>query len=439
MKKIFLFIFLIFLFEFSKAKAEIYNFFEFAPDLGEKISITANNEYLQRFIPFNDYLSLIRIWVENLNYPSTINFKIFDANNNLLVNKNLIIPLTTFTWSGTPFDIVLDKNLRITSGQNYKFIISTSENNNLKILAFNLLELIQNVETNLNLPETIKPLMINNSETQYSFKIALYEGTENLPPFISNLNYEILNTNEALITFNVNEPVIYELLVYDQLAQNTTSYGVNYYQSCPINIKNCYQIINIEPEKAYNLKLIVFDYWQNSSSAEISFNTFRENQNNEHDQISDSNKNNNFVNNSLSNNNNLNNQQPNNNLSKTNNNLDKQITNIKKEKQQKVNQINYSSPTKSTNTQYEKDKKEDKQTLESNQKLSSVPKNNFIASTSSANRSNLKNEDNLLNNYSKNKEKINNYQSKSFNLKFILVMVTITIIIALIIYIKKRK
>jgi hypothetical protein len=439
MKKIFLFIFLIFLFEFSKAKAEIYNFFEFAPDLGEKISITANNEYLQRFIPFNDYLSLIRIWVENLNYPSIINFKLFDANNNLLVNKNLIIPLTTFTWSGSPFDIVLDKNLRITSGQNYKFIISTSENNNLKILAFNLLELIQNVEANLNLPETIKPLMINNSETQYSFKIALYEGTENLPPFISNLNYEILNTNEALITFNVNEPVIYELLVYDQLAQNTTSYGVDYYQSCPINIKNCYQIINIEPEKAYNLKLIVFDYWQNSSSAEISFNTFRENQNNEHDQISDSNKNNNFVNNSLSNNNNLNNQQPNNNLSKTNNNLDKQITNIKKEKQQKVNQINYSSPTKSTNTQYEKDKKEDKQTLESNQKLSSVPKNNFIASTSSANRSNLKNEDKLLNNYSKNKEKINNYQSKPFNLKFILVMVTITIIIALIIYIKKRK
>jgi len=439
MKKIFFFIFLIFLFEFSKAKAEIYNFFEFAPDLGEKINITANNEYLQRFIPFNDYLSLIRIWVENLNYPSTINFKLFDANNNLLVNKNLIIPLTTFTWSGSPFDIALDKNLRITSGQNYKFIISTSENNNLKIMAFNLLELIQNVETNLNLPETIKPLMINNSETQYSFKIALYEGTENLPPFIYNLNYEILNTNEALITFNVNEPVIYELLVYDQLDQNTTSYRVDYYQSCPINIKNCSQIINIEPEKAYNLKLIVFDYWQNSASAEISFNTFRENQNNENDQISNSNKNNNFVNNSLSNNNNLNNQQPNNNLSKTNNNFDKQITNIKKEKQQKVNQINYSSPTKSTNTQYEKDKKEDKQTLESNQKLSSLPKNNFIVSTSSTNRSNLKNENNLLNNYSKNKEKINNYQSKPFNLKFILVVVATTIIIALIIYIKKRK
>ncbi|GIW66372.1 MAG: hypothetical protein KatS3mg095_0270 [Candidatus Parcubacteria bacterium] len=274
MKKIFLFFLISSIILVNFSWAEVYKFFEFAPDFGNRIEINANEEYVQKFIPFNDFLSMIRIWIENIGSSTNLSFTLLDNENNILENKNIIIPSTNFSWSGFYYDIPLSNNIRINSGNEYKFKLTTEQNNNIKIFAFNLLELLQNIEFNLNLPETIKPLIINNSETEYSFKIALYEGTENLPPIISNLTSQIINQNSAQINFNANEPIRYEIIYYDNISYNTTTYQTEYFEVCPVDIRVCSTEINIQPEREYFVKLIAYDYWHNSSTAETNFNTY---------------------------------------------------------------------------------------------------------------------------------------------------------------------
>lgn len=272
-KKILINIFLLFL-VINSTKAEVYKFFEFSPDFGERISINPNNQYIQRFVPFNDFLSLISIKIENLNSSTRFTFQLLDRNNILLVNKEIYVPKTNFNWSGTNLEIPLDYNLRINSGQEYKFKIISQEQSSLKIFAVNLLELLQNIESVFNLPETIRPLIINNEEQQFSFKIVLYEGQEDLPPIISNLNYRIINENLSEISFNANEPVRYDVFYKDNLSNSTNTYQVNYFESCPENIRDCSFQITIQPGREYYVKLIAFDYWNNSSTVELSFNTY---------------------------------------------------------------------------------------------------------------------------------------------------------------------
>ncbi|MCS7183976.1 MAG: hypothetical protein NZ866_01340 [Patescibacteria group bacterium] len=278
--KIIFFLFII-IFLANLTEAQVYKFFEFAPDLGKKFLITPEEEFVQKFIPFNDFLSMIKIWIENPERITIINFQLIDNQNNILENKNVTIPQINLNWSGTPFDIPLSSNLRINSGQIYKFKIRTqNENSSLKIFTFNLLELLQNIESFFNLPETIQALEINNHQTEYSFKIALFEGIENLPPVISNLNYRLINTTTANIYFNANEPIKYELQSFELPLSTPSIYQNNYFENCPENIRNCSINISINLEKEYFIKIKIWDYWQNSTTAEINFNTYSNRNNN---------------------------------------------------------------------------------------------------------------------------------------------------------------
>lgn len=280
MKKHQVIIFLFLIFSINFTYAELYRFFEFAPDLGEKFAVRPQNQFIQKFIPFNDFISLIRIWIENIGSSARFNFELLDRDNNLIIAKEVTVPPTNFSWSGTILDIPLGNNIRIISGEEYKFKIFTQEQSNLKIFAFSLLDLLQNIEPSFNLPETIRPLIINNQEQDYSFKIALYEGQENIPPIISNLNYQLINHTSAKITFNANEPVRYNIFYSDNLSNTTSNYQVDYFENCPIGIRDCTALIPIQPNRNYYLQLIAYDYWENSSTAELTFNTFKNNSTN---------------------------------------------------------------------------------------------------------------------------------------------------------------
>ncbi|GIW65991.1 MAG: hypothetical protein KatS3mg094_510 [Candidatus Parcubacteria bacterium] len=395
MKKILFYLVFLNLIYLNIALAEIYKFFEFSPDFGNKIPIEKDKEYIQRFVPFNDFLSMIRLWIENIGPLTSLNFTLLDKENNILESKIINLPPTNFSWSGIHFDIPLNENIRINSGQEYKFKLTTNQNSNLKIFAFNILELLQNIEATLNIPETIRPLIINDSEEKNSFKISLYEGTENLSPIISNLSYQLINQNLVKITFNANEPIIYKLIYYDNISYSTNTYQNDYYESCPPNIRLCSGNIDIQAEREYYVKLIVFDYWQNSSTAEINFNTYSNNNNNENIDTDNNTSSENF---SININNNLPSSKYKNKV-----NIDNLDTN-------KNNQQNFNQNNIVTNSS-EKNNNPNNQKLEKNKIFNSkIRDNNILEKNEYQNEINL-NLNNLENNYQqrKEKEKINFY------------------------------
>ncbi len=251
---------------------EVFKFFEFAPRSQENITLD-DKILVQPFIPFNDYLSIIGFWLENPKVTK-INLKIYSPNNQIVFEKDFNIPLIERSWWGEEYLLPLGENLRINSGQEYKTSITPIENSPLKFFTKNLLELLQGSETYLYFPESLKPFSINNETTNFTLKLSLYEGRESSPPIISNFQVTINTPRSVTISFNANEPIIY---IFDYSFDSTTStYQIEYFQNCPSGIRNCLINLNVLPGKSYRFVLKAFDFWQNYSSLEGTFQTPQE-------------------------------------------------------------------------------------------------------------------------------------------------------------------
>ncbi len=278
MTKKIIFLIILIIFPFTHTKAEVYKFFEYMPDIGVKFNLTPNVSYIQKFIPFNDHLSLITILINNTSTNRANMFlDLYDFNNNLIERKNISVPYLPYRRTGNAFNIPLSRNYQITSGREYKFSIYTNEDNNIEILGFNLIDLLQHTESNIYLPETIKPLIINNQETEQALKFALHEGNENVPPVISNVTTSIDFENKlAIIKFNSNEPIRYQFTYWTN-DDSTSTKEINYFETCPENIRSCQINLDVFLNKEYYFNLIAYDYWLNSSSVYGNFNTYIEN------------------------------------------------------------------------------------------------------------------------------------------------------------------
>jgi len=290
-KKIILLILLIF-FPLIITKAEVYKFFEFLPDMGVKFNLTPDIYYQQKFIPFNDHLSLISILVNNSSTNITNMFlELYDFRNNLISRKNITVPPLPYKRTGNIFNIPLERNYQIESGREYKFSLYTNESNNIEILGFNLIDLLQHTESNIYLPETIRPLFINDQETDKALKFSLYEGNENIPPVISNITTSIDFENKiTFITFNSNEPIKYKILYWTN-NEATKTKEINYFESCPLNIRNCEINFSIILNRDYYFNLIASDYWLNTSSYYGNFNTYVSEEERSNEQVFENNKN----------------------------------------------------------------------------------------------------------------------------------------------------
>jgi hypothetical protein len=277
----FFYITFILLFSFSLIFAdEVFKFFEFAPREEENI-ILKDKILIQPFIAFNDYLSIIGFWLEN---PTTtkINLKILSQNNNLIFEKIFTIPTIEESWWGEEYLFPLGENLNINSGETYKIIIEPLETSNLKFFVKNLIELLQGPETYLYFPETLKPLIINNKGTDFTLKLSLYEGRENSSPVISNLRTIINSPQMVTIAFNSNEPITSKIDYKSNSENSTSTYQIDYFQSCPPGIKDCFFNLEVLPGKIYNFILKVSDFWGNFTLVEGSFQTPTQTQNEYH-------------------------------------------------------------------------------------------------------------------------------------------------------------
>lgn len=242
---------------------EVFKFFEFAPRSTDSINLNLNTVE-QDFIPFNDYLSLISLWVEN-SYLTEINFKLLDFNKDIIFDQNLTVQPIAKTWWGTEYQIPLSSNFGIESGKKYTIILKGLNENRLNIFVKKTIELLQGSEEYFYFPETLIPARFNNSSTDYILKLSLYEGTENLPPQISNFQIKILEPRKVEVSFNSNEPIKYSFN-YSIFNQATSTYEVNYFESCPAQIKKCLFNIETLPKSKYNFIFQAYDFWHNTTT-----------------------------------------------------------------------------------------------------------------------------------------------------------------------------
>lgn len=269
MKKIiFITLFLIALPIFSE---DVFKFFEFSPRSTD-FFILRNSKITQKFIPFNDYLSIIGLWLENQE-PTSIKLSIFDPENNLIFEKNFVIPKIEPNWWGEEYLLPLNENFLIRSGGEYKLILEGLENNNLKIFTKNLLEIIQGSENYLYFPETLRPLEYNNESTNYTLKLSLYEGKENKAPVLDNLRVNIISPRSVKISFNANEPIKYSLFYKKTLEKNFSSTSIDYFIGCFPNIRDCLIELTVEPQSEYLFEIKAEDFWGNFSKLEGKFIT----------------------------------------------------------------------------------------------------------------------------------------------------------------------
>jgi len=272
MKKNFLTL-LLFLLIFKAQTQEEFKFFEYAPRSSEKITL-AQNVLVQPFIPFNDYLSVIVLWLENSS-STKVTLSLIDDKDVVIKEKDFLIPVIEKSWWGEEYFFPLDDNLRINSGREYKLVLKSQENNDLKIYTKNLLEKLQGTENYLYFPESLKPLLINNELSDYTFKLALYEGKESLPPSISNFEIIFPSYRKTKISFNSNEPIKISFN-YGMQSKSTSTITLDYFISCPEGIRKCELEFDTLSGTKYFYLLTVQDFWGNASSLAGDFVTPKE-------------------------------------------------------------------------------------------------------------------------------------------------------------------
>lgn len=249
---------------------EVFKFFEFAPRSQEKIAISKNS-LEESFIPFNDFLSGFDLFINNPKIRD-LDITILDKNNQVFWQKRVGIPIIDGGWWGQQYFITLGDNYQINSGEEYKLIIKGNlSNSSIDIFVKNVLEILQGTENYLYFPENLKKLKLDGQETNYTLKLALYENKETIPPVISNFRLEIINSQVAKILFNSNEPITYIFKYKSNLDSTTSTFEINYFENCPYQIKDCQITIDVVPGRNYNFLLEAYDYWQNKTEKEGSF------------------------------------------------------------------------------------------------------------------------------------------------------------------------
>lgn len=263
------FFILLFLIEITFSQ-EVFKFFEFAPRSQEKITISKNS-LEGSFVPFNDFLSGFDLFINN---PKVIDLDItiLDKNNQVFWQKRVGIPIINGGWWGQQYFITLGDNYPINSGEEYKIFIKGNLNNSsIDIFVRNILEILQGTESYLFFPENLKNLKIDNKEINYTLKFALYENKETIPPIISNLRLEVINSQRAKVIFNSNEPIIYAFKYKSSLDSTTSTLEINYFENCPYQVRDCQITFDVLEGRDYNFLLEAYDYWQNKTEKEGNF------------------------------------------------------------------------------------------------------------------------------------------------------------------------
>lgn len=270
-KKIIFFTFLILILSPIVSLAEEISFLEFAPDISKTLNISSVDSIYQPFIPHNDFLSGFDIWIDNDGSSGVASFSLRSSNGSLIASKNATISHIDPVWGGKKFHVVFNEPVAIQSSQIYKIKIQSSMPN-LRIYYSSRLQLLEHSENYSLLKNAILPSEIGTATQEQSFKIALYESGDNMPPIISNVSVTIESINSVRLNFNSNEPVDYMVNYYSSEKNDNRSIPfTNYYGFCNEGLPACSILMPVISDASYSYTLTVKDNWNNQIILNNSF------------------------------------------------------------------------------------------------------------------------------------------------------------------------
>ncbi len=244
-------------------------FFEFNPDAYQSLKPALTGDVYEVFLPQNDFLRGFDLWLENRGSAGPLTLELFDGLNELVAQKTFTIPTITVE-GGQRFHFDFDALVSVVGNKSYALKISSS----LPQLFLYYAHRIRLLEYNAPFADQYinGVARVGSEEKEFSFKFALYESQENLPPVISNISFIASTPDKMRLDFNANEPVDYAVSwglpgMID--AHNLPFTGQ--YQFCGASISFCSAVLQGVPGQTYNYKLTAKDSWGNEKSVTGTF------------------------------------------------------------------------------------------------------------------------------------------------------------------------
>lgn len=244
-------------------------FFEFNPDASQGLASVSGSDVYEIFLPQNDFLRGFDLWLENHGPAGYLTLELFDGLSQLVAQKTFAVS-TTSVEGGQRTHFDFDQLFPVVGNKSYALKISSS-----------LPELLLYYANRVRLLEYNAPFAdqyingvarLDAEEKEFSFKFALYESQEQLPPVISNRSVTALGEGKMRLDFNANEPVDYAVfwgLPGEGYSQNLPLTGS--YQFCGVAISVCSAILQGTPGKTYDYQLTAKDSWGNEKSVTGTF------------------------------------------------------------------------------------------------------------------------------------------------------------------------
>lgn len=247
------------------------SFFEFVPDYFASygLNVVSSEALAEIFIPQNDFLGGVDLWFDNAGETGGITFELKDDQNNLLLTKEVTIPSIDPVAGGQRFHLDFPQ-MAVGAVKKY-FLKIASHLPELQIYYADRIRFLQHNASYLS-EYTNGVAQVGSEEKEFSFKFALYEGVENVPPVISNLDFGSLGEGKMRLDFNANEAVDHTVFlgIPGQGYSQSVPFSGNY-QFCGTGIVFCSSILQGISGQTYNYQLSAKDTWGNTRNVTGTF------------------------------------------------------------------------------------------------------------------------------------------------------------------------
>ncbi|MDO8495632.1 MAG: hypothetical protein Q7S32_03925 [bacterium] len=246
-------------------------FSEFAPDYyaSEGMSVANSGTLEEIFVPQNDFLGGIDLWFDNAGSAGAATMELRDEQGNLLISKGITIPHINPTSGGQRLHIDFPQ-ISVNSSKKYYLKLSSALPELQIYYADRIKYLIHNASY---ISEYINGVArIDGQEKDFSFKFALAEGAETVPPVVTNLSVTAMGNGQMRFQFNANESVDFVIYwgIMGQGYTNTYPFSGNY-QFCGQGVAMCAATITGTLGQTHIYLLTVRDSWGNDRNLPSTF------------------------------------------------------------------------------------------------------------------------------------------------------------------------
>lgn len=247
-------------------------YFEFSPDFVQSLFVATSPQPVEQlFLPLNDHVSALDVWLSNSGTSGDVTFELFGPNNSLLASKTLLVPTIADSASGTRFKVSLPEQVSTVANQTYYLRIGTALPSLRIYYATRHTILAHDAEPQASYAGGLA--RVGGTERAFAFKSALYEGTETTLPVISNVSIDVISVSQARLSFNASEPVDAQVTYGPEggIADGFVVYSGDY-SYCATGVEPCLVAMPIShPGTPHDFTLTVRDVWGNAAAVTGTF------------------------------------------------------------------------------------------------------------------------------------------------------------------------